>query len=62
MIEIDGTTFTYSLCILIVLGVILLIAMYILGKKEIIGKKGQIIGLLAGCLIILIGFLALWFI
>ena len=41
MIEIDGTTFTYSMCILIVLGVILLIAMYILGKKEKLEKKDE---------------------
>lgn len=57
---ISGKIVTYSLCAIFVVGVILLIAMFILGKKGTIGKKGRAVGLFVGCLAVLVSVLALW--
>ncbi len=57
---ISGKIVTYSLCAIFVVGVILLIAMFILGKKGIIEKKGRAVGSFVGCLVILVSVLALW--
>lgn len=61
-ITICGPVFTYSLCILVLIGVVLGVGIILYSKVKPLSRKSKIAGLITSSILIIIGLALLWFV